>query len=397
MEHLKNQHLFERAVEQAYDAVLITTAGLDAPGPAIVYVNDAFCRTTGYSRAELLGATPRILQGPRTERAVLDRLRTNLEAGDPFEGSTINYRKDGTPYVVRWSISPLRDANGEIEYFVSVQRDISHETRLEHFSETLLSSLGEGVFGIDAEGRFTFLNPMACRLLGFTDPGQALGRHSRTTSLHSHPDGTPYLEQECPINAVLQTGEPVEAWEDTFWSRDGQSFPVQVYAAPVHGMDGELTGAVISFQDISGRVEARRERDRIREIMEASPDFVGMTDLDGNVLYQNPALMEVIGPLEQLVYRAIHPDWASRKLTEEAIPTAAREGIWWGDSALLAPDGREIPVSQTVVAHTGPDGQVNRFSTIMRDMSEQRQLEEQLRTEKELSDAILRNLPGVFY
>ena len=107
--------------------VILTTGELEPPGPAIVYVNDAFLRLTGYAREELVGATPRIFQGPATERSVLDRLNANLRAGHAFEGRTWNYQKDGTPYEVQWTITPLRYAGEEIDHFVSVQRNVTQQ------------------------------------------------------------------------------------------------------------------------------------------------------------------------------------------------------------------------------------------------------------------------------
>jgi PAS domain-containing protein len=76
--------------------------------------------------------TPRILQGPDTERAVLESLREALEAGDEWTGETVNYRKDGTPYRVQWSVAPVRGEDGEIEYWVSVQRDVTERRRRKH-------------------------------------------------------------------------------------------------------------------------------------------------------------------------------------------------------------------------------------------------------------------------
>ena len=114
-----------RAINQSAYPVVLTTADLDAPGPEIVYVNDKYTQMTGFSRDELIGATPRIHQGPATDRAELERLKTNLRAGDSFEGCTWNYRKDGTPYQVEWSVTPLRSDSGRVQYFFSVQRDIT--------------------------------------------------------------------------------------------------------------------------------------------------------------------------------------------------------------------------------------------------------------------------------
>ncbi len=115
----------EAAIDQCNYSVAVTTGELDPPGPMFIHVNDAFTRMTGYTREDLIGATPRILQGPATDRMVLDRLNSNLSAGDSFEGCTWNYHKDGTPYQVEWTITPLRLEGEEIDYFFSVQREIT--------------------------------------------------------------------------------------------------------------------------------------------------------------------------------------------------------------------------------------------------------------------------------
>jgi PAS domain S-box-containing protein len=106
---------------------MITDADLSAPGPRIVFVNRAICEMTGYAQEELLAQTPRILQGPRTDRAELDRLRVSLRGGEPFQGQTWNYRKDGTPFVMWWRIEPLVDDDGAVRHFVAFHRDLTEE------------------------------------------------------------------------------------------------------------------------------------------------------------------------------------------------------------------------------------------------------------------------------
>jgi len=117
--------LLGEAVALAHDSVMITDAVLDPPGPHIVYVNAAFERMTGWSAAELKTLTPRILQGPETDRETLQRLRESLIAGEPFQGSAVNYRRDGSAFVMEWSISAVNDERGAAKYFVAVQRDIT--------------------------------------------------------------------------------------------------------------------------------------------------------------------------------------------------------------------------------------------------------------------------------
>lgn len=117
--------LFEFTIEHANDPILITTTELTTPGPHIVYVNRAFTRLSGFTAEEAIGQTPRILQGPLTNRAEMERMRTELQQGHSFLGETINYRKDGSPYHMEWSVHGLCDDEGVLHFYVAIQRDIS--------------------------------------------------------------------------------------------------------------------------------------------------------------------------------------------------------------------------------------------------------------------------------
>jgi diguanylate cyclase (GGDEF)-like protein/PAS domain S-box-containing protein len=128
------------AVDQAFDSIIVTDTDLDPPGPLIVYANPAFCRMTGYSQEDVVGATPRILHGPDTDRRVLDRMRSDLSEHGSFQGQAINYRRDGAMFTMEWSISTVRDDDGAARYYVSVQRDVTTFHRLledaEHLART---------------------------------------------------------------------------------------------------------------------------------------------------------------------------------------------------------------------------------------------------------------------
>ncbi|CAO4157186.1 HWE histidine kinase domain-containing protein [Methylorubrum extorquens] len=129
------------AIEATGEAILITSAELDEPGPRIEYVNPAFTRITGYEAHEVLGRTPRLLQGPRTDPAVLVRMRSALATGEAFQGEAVNYRKDGSTYVVEWLITPVREAGGRITNWVSAQRDITERRAYEDRQALLVREL----------------------------------------------------------------------------------------------------------------------------------------------------------------------------------------------------------------------------------------------------------------
>lgn len=123
--------LLEATVVNAKDGVIITTAGLDGEGPEIVYVNEAFTRISGYTAEEAIGKTPRILQGPDTDRDELDRLKSVLSQGKSFKGELKNYTKSGDPYWLDISIAPIRNESGLITHYTAIERNITDRKEFE--------------------------------------------------------------------------------------------------------------------------------------------------------------------------------------------------------------------------------------------------------------------------
>jgi len=138
--NLHGEAMLDAVFEHLYNAMVITDADFDG-GPFLQRCNPAFCAMTGYTEEELIGQSPRILQGPETDRKVIDELERKIRAGEFFEGSTINYRKDGLSYVVQWNISPVRDADGAIVAYVSIQQDITARLAAERERSLLAEAL----------------------------------------------------------------------------------------------------------------------------------------------------------------------------------------------------------------------------------------------------------------
>lgn len=119
--------------EHAQDAFLVTKAEpFDSPhGPEIIYVNDGFCRMTGYASTDVMGRTPRILQTVNTDRAELDRIRTALETWKPVRATLLNKTKDDIEFWVELDIVPIADENGWFVYWASIQRDVTERVETE--------------------------------------------------------------------------------------------------------------------------------------------------------------------------------------------------------------------------------------------------------------------------
>jgi len=111
--------LLEVLADNSFDSILITDNTKEGK---IVYANKAFKKLTGHDPAEVLGKTPRILQGAGTDPKVTERLRDALKTGGKFEGKAINYKKDGTPFIMYWRVLPIK-VGRNIEAWIAIQRE----------------------------------------------------------------------------------------------------------------------------------------------------------------------------------------------------------------------------------------------------------------------------------
>ena len=177
----ETMRLLSTAVERAEDVFLITEAApIDFPGPRIRYVNQAFERMTGYTAQEVIGQTPRILQGPATDRAALDRIHAALRSWQPVHEEITNYRKDGSEFTVDLAIVPIADENGVYTHWMAIERDttekrrvqaelVEKESRLRFLTESipqlLWTATKDGIceFVSESYARFMGVEASACR------------------------------------------------------------------------------------------------------------------------------------------------------------------------------------------------------------------------------------------
>jgi PAS domain S-box-containing protein len=111
--------LLQVLAENSFDSVLITDASAEGK---IIYANKSFKKLTGHDPSEIIGNTPRILQGPGTDSKVIARLSDALKSGGKFEGKAINYKKDGTPFIMFWRVLPIK-VGKKITAWVAIQRE----------------------------------------------------------------------------------------------------------------------------------------------------------------------------------------------------------------------------------------------------------------------------------
>ncbi len=147
--------------------------------------------------------------------------------------------------------------------------------------------------------------------------------------------------------------------------------------------EGQVKLVVGTAQDITDRKRLQQEQSRLITLLEASTDYIMIADLVGTAIWNNTALKRLRGLSSDIEVKRqgpsnYHPEWAVEMMEQMAVPTALAQGSWLGENVLLDAEGQEIPVSQLILAHRSPQGEIEFFSTIMRDMRVHKEYEQRL-------------------
>jgi PAS domain S-box-containing protein len=161
-------------------------------------------------------------------------------------------------------------------------------------SGLILDSAGEGIFGVDLDGKVAFINPAANRMLGY-GPDELIGQEVHEKIHHSHADGSSYPKEACPMYLSHFDGTDHHVTDEVLWRKDGTPFPVEYTSMPIK-KDDRVVGAVITFMDIAERKKMETallaERERLQEILDTSPVGVGIST-EGVVRFANPQFPEL--------------------------------------------------------------------------------------------------------
>jgi diguanylate cyclase (GGDEF)-like protein/PAS domain S-box-containing protein len=232
---------------------------------------DGWQRLLGYEKSELVERSLTLLQMVRTEDVALAReaLVSHLKGQTPMIEAEVRMRhKDGHwGWVLARGRAVERAADGRALRVTGIAMDITRRkeaeaeiARLSQWNELLLNSAGEGIYGVDLDGRCTFINPAAINALGFSRQ-EVVGQRQHELFHHHHSDGHLYAEADCPVIATLHDGIRRQV-EDAFIRKSGEAFPVQMTVTPIHE-DGHMVGAEVVFQDIAKRKAMEAELMRL--------------------------------------------------------------------------------------------------------------------------------------
>lgn len=239
------------------------------------------------------------------------RLMAVQAGGEPLEAYPVHLPGEGPSQDCRLSawLEQLEDRPVLMVVVLPRPNEAVREafSRLRTEYELILGAAGEGIYGLDKEGRATFANAASTRILGW-HAKDILGTRVHDIHHHSHADGRPYPREACPIYAALQDGEVHRVDDEVFWRHDGTCVPVEYVSTPIM-QEGEIQGAVIVFRDISERRAHERQREKayeeitqLKEELEQERDYlrdeINITTHFGEIIGESGALQRTLAQIQ---------------------------------------------------------------------------------------------------
>ncbi|HXE74269.1 MAG TPA: PAS domain S-box protein [Candidatus Xenobia bacterium] len=296
-----------------------------------------------------------------------------------------------------FSLKPLTDRDGRVVQLLAEGRDITERKKAEKelarrtaYLNGLIQGSPLGIVAHDTEGNVRFCNPAFERLFGFTQ--EELSGKPLDTCISPAERGAEAAE----LTRRVVLGESFRLTTQRR-RRDGTLVDVLLHGVPLV-VEGKPVGGFGFYEDITEQRRAEETRNRLATILEATTDMVGLSTVDGRATYINaagrkllalPEDLNIVGqPIEQFV-----PPSARKFFLEEVLPAALQKGAWSGESAVLRRDGKEVPVSQVVIAPPTAPGQEPYLATVIRDLSDRKRWEAELAQRTAFLHALIENSP----
>jgi diguanylate cyclase (GGDEF)-like protein/PAS domain S-box-containing protein len=260
----------EKRLDLCIDGADLAMVDWDMSTDRMIF-GDGWLRLLGYDQAELGQRSITLMHLLRSEDVAKAReaLVSHLKRETPMIEAEVRMRhQDGHwVWVLARGRAVERSADGRAVRVAGIAMDITLRkeaeaeiARLSQWNELLLNSAGEGIYGVDLDGRCTFINPAAISALGFSRQ-EVVGQKQHGLFHHLRPDGRHYAEDECPVHATLRDGIRRQV-EDAFVRKNGEVFPVQMTVTPIHE-GSSMVGAEVVFQDIARRKAMEAELMRL--------------------------------------------------------------------------------------------------------------------------------------
>jgi len=362
-----------------------------APDGAFLEVNQRLADICGHRREDLLHHRIQDITHPEDTLTAREETKRMLAGEiDAYVREERCRRKDNGWIWVNHTGTLVRDARGEAQAIIMALEDITARkiaelalTEEQAKVRLLLDSTAEAIYGIDPQGRCSFVNAACLRMLGYTHERELLGSSIHERIHHTHANGAPYPANACRAAAAHRLGRIVHVDDEWFWRRDGSGFPAEYWAHPiVRGQ--EHLGAVVTFLDISDRRQAELRLHQAAAVFENTQEGVMVTDLQGRIVAVNRAFTTITGydEAEALgetprILRSGHHDVA---FYQAMWATLLNTGTWQGEIWNRRKSGEVFPEFLSISTVRDTRGQTTHFAAVFGDLSrikrDARQIEE---------------------
>lgn len=388
-------HLMRMVISNTKDAILITEAEpIDGEGPRILYVNEAFTKVTGYEAAEVIGKTPRILQGEGTDRKELERLKKALKKWDSCEIEILNYKKNGEPFWNNFTISPVTNEAGCYTHWVAVQRDATERRKTdslmrdsEEKRRLIMNAALDAIVCIDTEGMITFWNPQAEHIFGWKQE-EVMGKRLSDIiipepyrAMHDHGMEQYKVTGKGPaLNTLLELSAI---------NRDGITFQIELTVLPIKQDNDSFFCAFI--RDITERKRAetatRRSNERYELVAKATSDAIWDWDMrTGSVIRSGDGLQKLFGydsatasSDNDFWRKHVHPDDINKVMQKrEQVLELTKDQYWEDEYRFERIDGSYAHVYDRGYIIRNKEGKAIRMIGSTQDISALKSSEQQL-------------------
>lgn len=283
----------------------------------------------------------------------------------------VHYEDERGGKIIEHDIYPVAEHKGEISRIAFFSRDVTVRKWVEDVTEQLarrntmiLESAGEGIFGLDIDGKTTFVNAAAAGMHGYK-PEELIGKKHHDLVHHSRPDGRLYPPEQCPVHATLKDGTVHSNVDDeVFWRKDGSAFQVEYTSTPIKE-EGRVVGAVITFRNITDRKRVEKalkdSEEKYRSVVESASSLIIWLDHEGIITDCSQRVEQFLGykptqiighPFLELVQQQ------DRSQVEEVLRLIVKQGFEdHHHFRMVNKLGNSIDVSMnTAVAHNGEGG-----------------------------------------
>ncbi|MFC1924419.1 PAS domain S-box protein [Chloroflexota bacterium] len=283
------------------------------------------------------------------------------------------------------TLYPVFSARGEITRIAIFARDVTVRKwvdevtdKLMRRNELILEAAGEGIYGLDTQGRTTFVNPAAARMLGYK-PEDLIGQRHHELVHHTRANGKPYPPEQCPIYASFKDGIIHKAvHSEVFWRKDGTHFPVEYTSTPIMD-DGEIVGAVVTFRDITDRQRLedalRGSEQKYRSMFENAASLVVSVNKDTIIIECNSRINQILGykseeVVGQNLITLIHPDY--RTMAQESLERVLIKGFEYDKQyKMIRKDETPIDVNMNAAAVRDANGEYVRTICMIGEITQQ--------------------------